>query len=344
MTTAATPPPTPNPAVTQPAGRASAPGPRRTVGIADNFAAYNNAHLAAKLDDIKSLGATWVRYDIEWSNIQYEGPGKYNWTDYDRAVKAVSGRGLNSLLIIDYSPPWARQAGCKDTAMCAPADPQAYGAFAGEVAKRYSRYGIHHYEIWNEPNNANFFRPSANVAHYTAMLKAAHAAIKAADPKAVVITAGLSPAATWGDDISPPDFVRGMYANGAKGHFDALAHHPYTWPTWPGNSDPNNAWGQLAVIHTVMAVHGDGAKKIWLTEYGAPTGGGGHVSETVSAQMLSKAVATAGNIPWLGPLFWYTYQDPGVNQSNDEDWFGLIRANGTRKPAYDAFRSAAHGS
>ena len=140
--------------------------------------------------------------------------------------------------------------------------------------------------------------------------------------------------------MSPPDFVNAIYAAGAKGSFDALAHHPYSWPSLPGSSDPASAWGQLFTIRNLMVKYGDAGKQVWLTEYGAPTGGPGHVSEATSSAMLTGAVRLAGNLPWAGPLFWYTYQDPGTNQGTVEDFFGLIRHNGTHKPAYAAFKAA----
>jgi len=38
--------------------------------------------------------------------------------------------------------------------------------------------------------------------------------------------------------------------------------------------------------------------------------------------------------PWLATLFFHTYQDLSSNPGSVESYFGLIRYDGTRKPAY----------
>lgn len=326
-----------------------------SFGIASGLASFSPAELSVKLADMKAMGAKWVRYDIEWSNIEYRGPGQYDWTDYDKVVKAVSASGLKSLAIIDYTPEWARRAECRDTPMCAPASVAAYAGFAGQVARRYSAYGVHHYEIWNEPNITTFFKPAASPAEYAAMLRAANAAIKSVDSQAFVVSGGTAPAGTGGGNYAPTDFVNGIYAAGAGGSFDALGHHPYTWPYSPAYPNAYNAWGQLTQLHNIMSARGDGAKQIWITEFGAPTGGPGglaangmstaearadHVTEALEARIVADAVGAVRQMPWVGPFFWYSYQDAGTSNDTVENFFGLLRADGSRKPAYFVYKQA----
>lgn len=53
--------------------------------------------------------------------------------------------------------------------------------------------GVHTFEIWNEPNYAQFWPSAPNAAEYVTMLKAGYAAVKTADPGATVLMGGLSP-------------------------------------------------------------------------------------------------------------------------------------------------------
>ncbi len=360
--------PTPSPSapkaapknITKHTGQAGASIARPTgaYGIASNLARVPASQLGKRVDDLKVLGVTWIRYDIEWSNIQYQGPDQYDWSSYDRVVQAVSARGIQSLLVISYTPAWARRSECSGTSMCAPNDPAAYAAFTAAVASRYKGYGVHSYEIWNEPNNASYFQPAANPALYTAMLKASYVAIKVADPQSRVITGGTSPAGSSGGYLSPPDFVNGIYVNGGQGYFDAVAHHPYTWPYSPAYPNQYNAWGQLTSIHNMMVAHGDGDKKIWMTEFGSPTGGPGtiassgmttseghadHVTEALQAKVVADAITLSRSMPWAGPLFWYSYMDAGTTSDTVENFFGLLRADGSAKPAYFTFKSLIGG-
>ena len=80
-------------------------------------------------------------------------------------------------------------------------------------------------------------------------------------------------------------------------------------------------------MHELMAAHGDGAKAIWMTEYGAPTAGPDAVSEATLATMIEEAFALAATWEWAGPLFLFTWQD------STEGSFGLHRHDGTPKLA-----------
>ena len=351
-----TPGPTPTPTPTTTKKISAQPGSKakNNIGIAVGLADLSTADLNRSLDDIKNIGVTWVRFDVDWSNIEADGPGKYNWAAYDRVAQGITSRGLYPLAIIDYTPEWARQSGCTASSKCAPANPDAFAQFAGLATTRYAKMGVHHWEVWNEPNVNDYFQPSPNAALYTTILKGAYTAIKRADPGATVLTAGTAPAASDDVNINARDFLTAIYANGGKGYFDAVAHHPYTYPYTVNNAYPGGAWSDLEALHTIMVRHGDGAKLIWATEYGAPTGGPGelisggngpftdsvYVSEALQSAMVTTALARYRTYAWTGPLFWYTYQDASNDPSTIENFFGLIRANGSRKPAYAALKAA----
>jgi hypothetical protein len=299
---------------------------------------------------MKSLGVGWVRYDVEWSQVETK-KGQFDWSKYDHIVQTVQSYDLQSLIVIDYTPSWARPPGC-DSDKCAPANPADYASFTAAVASRYQTTGVSSWEIWNEPNNSQFFQPQTNTTTYTALLKAAYQAIKHVQPQSTVITAGLSPASTNGRDISPIDFVNGMYNAGAKGYFDALAHHPYSFPFTTANVLPGSAWSQLASMHAAMVAHGDGNKSIWITEYGAPTGGpGGHadigawplsggtpVTEALQSAMITSVGTSLAGLPWVQHFFYYSLKDAGTSSDTVENFFGLLRANNSAKPAFGTYQ------
>ena len=134
-----------------------------------------------------------------------------------------------------------------------------------------------YFEIWNEPNISEFWSPAPDPAAYTADLKAAYTAIKAVTPSAMVITAGLAPAADSSNTMDTVTFVQDMYADGAQGYFDGIGDHPYTYPFAPDNALLGSAWSEMDADQPVAAQPHDRArrlaKKIWITEYGAPTSG-----------------------------------------------------------------------
>ena len=206
----------------------------KPIGVAvPTLVAQTPAVQASWLAAMKAAGITSVRVDADWSWVQPVGPTKFDWTAIDQEVKAARAAGMSVDLIIDDCPPWAALAGTSGDAFPQPASSAQYATFAAEVAARYAPQGVGLFEIWNEPNNAGFWAPKPNPAAYTADLVAAYAAIKKVDPGAFVISGGLAPEATDGTNISPIDFLTAMYANGAKGSFDALGYHPYSFPALP---------------------------------------------------------------------------------------------------------------
>jgi hypothetical protein len=298
---------------------------------------------ARDLDLIRDVGAKWIRIDINWAQIQRHGPSSYDWAAIDRVVAGARSRGLNVLGGILYTPDWARPPGTSATYR---PDPQQYAAFAKQAAAHYSALGVHAFEIWNEPNAKAFWQPAPNADDYAALLEAAYPAIKAADPAATVLTGGTAPAPTDPADIAPVRFLRGVYAAGAGGSFDAVAHHPYCWPAYPGAAEEWSAWYQMygtnPSLRSVMTDNGDAGKKIWATEFGAPTNGpsGSHVSESTQARMLTRAFSLWTGYAWSGPLFTYQGRDQGTNKHTREDFFGLVRADWSPKPAFDAYLNA----
>ncbi len=318
------------------------------LGIASGFNGLSQTQLQERMAAIRASGATWVRYDLSWSIVQQQGPTSYDWSASDRITSAARAEGLNVIMAAGLTPPWQRPAGCTQGERCRPTDPQAYITFVSAAVKHYQPYGVHTWEIWNEPNIAFRFAPETEPAMYVEMLKGAYREIKAVDPQSIVIAASTAPAASEHGDLRPDDFLRAMYDLGAQGSFDAIAVHPYTYPLTPAESKPDDAWGQMEEMHQIMDMHGDGSKKIWITELGAPTFGRGgtndrYITEAKQAQTITEAVEYLKQESWAGPIMWYNWQDTATGVASSENYYGLLRQDGSHKPAYDAFVKAASG-
>jgi hypothetical protein len=317
-------------------------------GVAEDGAIINEdpATLNRDLDAIQRLHAAWLRMDVSWATIQYAGPASYDWGRVDRVVQGAIARGMKVLGTINFTPSWARPSG---TGVTYAPDPAQYAAFAATAARHYAGMGVHAYEVWNEPNQAGAWTPRPDAGAYTRLLKAAYPAIKGADPQATVLTGGTGPAPSDGLQIAPLDFLNGIYANGGAGSFDAVAHHPYTFPAYPGETQNWSPWyqtyGTPTSLRSLMIAHGDGAKKIWGSEFGSPTNGpsGSYISEAAQATMVTRAIALWRSYPWAGPLFFYEGRDQSSNPDTRENFFGLLRYDFSPKPAFTAYQAAVSG-
>lgn len=302
--------------------------------------------LVAQLAAMKAIGIASVRVDADWAMVQPAGPQTFHWARLDHVVSSARAAGMSVDLIVDGCPPWAALANTSGDSSPQPASSAQYATWAADVAKRYAPEGVNAFEIWNEPNNVLFWQPKPNPSAYTADLVAAYAAIKAVAPSAFVISGGLAPTVTKNQNISAIDFLKAMYADGAKGSFDALGYHAYSFPELPNSNE--SGWSQMAQtspsLRSVMIRNGDGNKPIWVTEFGAPSGGPGGVGESAQATALTQAVADVKATPWIGALYVYTWQDNGSDPHNDQDWFGLLTAGGSTKPAFRALAAAIGSS
>jgi len=296
-----------------------------------------------QLKAMKAMGVTSVRLEANWYWGQPNGPGTFDWGPLDQVVASIREVGLSADLIIDGCPPWAAVPGAEDTQYAQPASAAEFAAWARAVAARFGPEGVAYFEIWNEPNVADFWQPEPDPAAYTADLIAAYAAIKAADPTAVVLSGGLAPADNDGTDYDPRTFLEDMYADGAKGSFDALGFHPYSYPDSPDTETSWSGWSMMSdtspSLRSIMAANGDSAKKIWITEYGAPTSGPNSVGETGQSTDLVQAISQVRTLDWIGSFYIYTWSDVS-GQPADQNGFGLLTDENTQKPAYSAVAAA----
>jgi polysaccharide biosynthesis protein PslG len=280
----------------------------------------SNVDADHELDAVAKTRATWLRVLIDWHLVE-PMPGAFNWGYVDHWVNGARQRGLNVLGLIAYTPDWARAPGSYFSAP--PVDPSTFAAFAAKVVQRYGDRATN-WEIWNEPNVPLFFGDVPDrAARYTELLKATYPAIKAVQPNSTVIAAGLSRA--WAPD-DPPTFVDAMYRLGAKGSFDALAMHPYVYPNGLAVDD-HNGWSDVERVRRLMVDNGDGAKKIWMTELGAPTSApsAAGVSQDEQARQITDVLWKAAESGFSGPAFIFSIRDVNTaDQDNEQDNFGAL--------------------
>ena len=305
-------------------------------------------------DTASRLGAGWIRIWGGWDAVQPQ-PGAYAENivhDMNVEVNAAKARGLKVLVVMQRTPPWANGGKGPFTP---PTDPSTFGSMMGVVAQRIP--GVDAWELWNEPDESEFFTGGPNPAKYAAMVKSAYPAIKAAQPNDIVVTGGLV--------ANNMDFVERLYSQGLKGNFDALGVHTDTaCLTDPPGSiyrDPQGRIGRYTFtgfreVHRVMASHGDGDKPIWMTELGwstestapnscsvgekkgtKPLG----VTEEQQADFLTQAFQCLQADPIVTVAFWFGMQD--FKGSAHAGGYGLYRLDGSAKPAAAAFKALSGG-
>ncbi|MFF5291487.1 hypothetical protein [Paractinoplanes globisporus] len=295
-----------------------------------------NTRRAADFRTAAAANSTWIRSDLGWEYLE-QTPGSWKWSLFDQVVKDTTANGMRYLAVLHTVPAWAN-GGVGDYGP--PSDLSLLTNYCYQTVKHYLPMGVREYEIGNEVNLPHPGMTYDGVNYTTRYLKPCVAGVRkaAAEVKMPVTILGASLAPTdWTGGTDPLKFLTDAYANGARGLFDALAWHPYTGADWPAISRNMNSLP--ASLAAVMAANGDGAKKIWATEFGQATGGTYPWSEQDQAKLVTAALTTWYSKPFAGPLFWYSARDSGNSTTDREQHFGLLRNDGSQKPSYPVLKS-----
>ena len=322
-----------------------APKPELPVGITFGGALFNlsRARVDDALDDVVALHMTWIRVDFSWAALEPRSAHAYEWHPMDAIVSSARAHHLHVLGLLTYTPPWARAPGCSSFT-CPPRTAADFARFAATVVGRY-RDDVTTYQIWNEPNIELFWR-GPDPDEYGTLLDATVSAMRKVDPALHILFGGLAFASTSGGDVAPARFLVETCAHHTC-DVDAVGYDPFTYPSLPSRvTQPPNAWQLItdsgaSGLRTALARAGLGDLAIWVTEFGAPTDYPGPadprtVSDTTQADIVVDGLrlARAANSE-VGGYFVDTWRDAKPRGSS-RDHFGLLRFDGTRKPAFTA--------
>jgi polysaccharide biosynthesis protein PslG len=279
----------------------------------------------AALDLAREAGFRFVRADLLWERV--ERRGAYRFAVYDALMSALEARGMGALWILDYGHP-DHGGGVPRT----PEDIAAFGRFAQAAAARFKGRDVR-YEIWNEPDIVQFWRPKPNAREYAALLREAVSAIHRADPAAKVVSGGVSRL-----DLG---FLRKAIDPGIASGLTALGVHPYP------KKDPERIGPELEKLREWARRSFGERLEIWDTEWGYSStdatrnaSGNGHAVEgrLRQARLAVREILTIWSAGF--PLaVWYDLQDDGSDAGNPEQNYGLLDANGVPKPAMKAVRA-----
>lgn len=264
-----------------------------------------------EVKQIAAAGFRFVRMDMHWPAVEKE-KGKYDFTEYDKLVKALEANGIRALFIINGTNNLHHEGLYPRT----PESWRAYAAFAGACAEHYNGRGIL-WEVWNEPDN-QVWSPSPQPEQYVSMARKARTAIKAADPGALVLGPAISQ--FWYPFLEP------CFDAGLLDVVDVVSIHPY----WSAPV-PEMVIDHWAKTRKLMA---DRQKSLPLVsgEWGYTTT---DVPEEVQAQNLVRMCLT-NLLCNIRLSIWYDWRDDGTDPKNREHNFGTVRNNLEPKPSYRA--------
>ena len=340
---------------------------RMPVGFFDDPSFRWSDQTTQNLLSAQRTHSSIVHILANWSTIAPTKPANalngndpaYHLSDVDALVRSAQEYGFEVLLTIAQTPKWANGG---KTPNYPPSNMNTLTQFSQMLATRYSgaKPGVgtvRRFSVWNEPNLGLFLAPQfdksgkiVSGSTYAKLFAAAYKGIKAGNPNAMVAAGETSnrgrnhPTGNVGNDsVAPATFARMVSEANPNLKFDAWATHPYptSYPLGPGQkvAYPNVAFSTMSQFGADLAKWFKRSVPIWVTEYGEQTKPEYALGVTYSQQAsdVKKALQMAQQSPYVQMFVWFIFRD-----STSQTWFsGVLKRSGAKKPAYNAFTSAA---
>ncbi len=302
-------------------------------------------------DTVCELGVGWERIIFDWSQHQPNGPDDwYTLNVDDRWLKAAKDCNREVVAIFKHTPAWATDgtpgAGVPRGLYLPIDDPNnLWARFVRRSAEYYAPRGVKRYIIWNEPDitrDTYGFEFEGSLDDYYQMLKVAYLALKEGNSQAEVLLAGT----TYWHDVNA----------GRRLYLDRLLERITSDPDAPAH----NYYFDVASLHiyfrteTVYDIvkqtrqlldkYGLKDKRIWINETNAgPTDDPLwpvvrpqyqiNLDQQAAFIVQAAALGLAGGAERIAVYKFYDWNLPPGDES-----FGLLRADGSRRPAFDAWK------
>jgi hypothetical protein len=312
-----------------------------SVQFTDNF--LKQESWRSRLDLISALGATVVRIDLNWPWVEPKA-GSYDWSLYDQYTAELAKRRLRPLFILNrpnspYGKPYdAVVDGKRERGIGPPTAPQdiaAFARFAAAAAERY-RHLDPIWEIWNEPDQDGFWPPTPSPIDYVMLARETCLAVKQRVPNAVVV----GPAAAQMPTVwrpKKPLFDALLADTKLLTCLDAISLHTHRF-----KQKPETVSRDYAVLRDVYLAKWPDAlpqKPVINTEWGDSVYASG-LTEDTQARWVAR-MYLVNLMEQVRLTNWYCLFDVGSDDAEMEHRFGLVRADGTRRPAYQAYKVLA---
>ncbi len=294
------------------------------------------------MEIVRSLGIRYLRCAFSWNGIEPER-GQYRFEFWDELATEAQKSGITLIPYVAYTPKWAASKE-GDFWKQPPQHPEDFARIMRTLAVRY-RGKITHWELWNEPDNKEYWDGSAD--QYAVTMIAGAKAVREVAPEDTLVLGGM----THGSS----DFFEVLLSKyHLENYVDVLALHAYP-ESWNEDRAEATFGPWIAQMHKVAERSG---RKLWLNEMGyadyryrwnEASLWGTNVyysyehTRQYQANFLFKSFVLTLATHDVSLAGWYRIDDfrendPRMPQDKVNDHLGIMDASGKPKPAYFALR------
>lgn len=291
------------------------------------------------------LGVSWTRVRFQWAEVQPDSPDDWQPPLDDEALERELDDGRMVVGLLIGIPDWARDDNLLPSGLDRAVDDpdNTWAVFVRDTVERYAGQ-IDHWVIWNEPDIAD---PDAlghtwdgSIEEFVQLLRVAYLAAKEANPDAVIHLGAFTH--FWDPEYFGrflDELVAAPEAAENAHYFDVATAHLYF--------QPDVIYDVLQLFREDMARRGL-EKPIWLVETNAPPADDSYwpvpnwtlyVTQYEQAAFIPQALASA-LAAGAERVSIYKLMDTDSDREANPEPFGLLRQDGSRRPAFDTYSVA----
>ena len=263
------------------------------------------------LSMIDNVGATWLRADWDLPTLQENGKYVSIFGHYDKMMGSVNAHNKYIFGIMSLNSSFKMS------------DIEKWEKHVSQVAAHYKKYVIH-WEIINEVDIIQQWRPGIYAMDYVKLLKKGYTAIKSQNKKAIVLFSGIA--------NTDNTFVDSVFSENVSDYFDVMTVHRYTYK----KTEPETFLDYYLRLHKKLLKYGID-KPVWLTETGGSTMSG-IIDEQTQAIRLPR-IFLISFACGIDKVFWYKSRARELNPTDVNDFYGLWHKDYTPKPAFYSYRT-----
>lgn len=306
------------------------------LGVNAHFLWFTPQQYRKQIAAYQKLGLQWVRVDLHWDRMEPTEEG-YQLASLDELDKTLHASGLKSLFYLVGSAPFITRApkGAPYQDQYPPRDPKVYATRMAMLAQRYP--DVDAWQVWNEQNLPNNWRPQVDAKGYGELLLATHQALNQVAPGKTQVMGGMAYYSQM-----PPRGKQLMFEKlgelGVQNLGMVAAYHPYSQT--PESDAPGKNEVLLRGKQLNDLLHGAGLKNIWATEWGW--------SSYAGPREMQRLIGTDGQADYTlrrlalmstqdyQRIFLFALSDLDQRASPRDQYYGLLDLNGEPKPVYRA--------
>lgn len=286
---------------------------------------------------LKELELQWIRIGLNWDRMEPQA-GQWQWTDFDRLMQVVEEEELKPLIYMVGSAPHATSAptGVSNPDQYPPTNPQLFANSFATLASRYPY--VTAWQVWNEQNIPPFWQPMENPWQYQQLLESTLTTLAIVRPDATQVIGGHAYYSQM--PVLGGYMFEALYHLGSLNPNRVNTYHPYTQEAEGDYSGAGDFIINANGLNQNLRLLSGGP--IWATEFGwssypGPVELQPIIGEQGQADHMLRRLALMSAMDY-DRIFLFALNDLDARATVRDQFYGLLRLDGSEKPAYQALK------